>query len=1525
MADTKGSELPQMTTPVDTDEIIVTNDVGGTPETQRLAFLAAWSNYYKTKADALYSALGHTHGIAGLTGQVATSQITDDAVTFPKLLNATQKSIVGAGAAGEFGEVTIGAGLDIVGGVLVSTGVGTGDMLAATYDAAGKAEQVLTVGDLLDEDDFTSNDATKAPSQQSTKVYVDGVAALKADASHSHTMAAITNAGALATLDTVSSGQIDANAVTFGKLQDATQQALVGAESAGALQEIALGANLSITSGVLNATGGLNDGDMGDVTVSGGGTVLTIDNNAINNAKLADMGANTIKASIAGGDPIDATAAQIRTMLNVEDGSQVNLTPTAQVAAITGDATALENLKDGILADFEGNDAQAIVTDITGDPTAIAALTSGLDIVGATVRSAFESGDKLLINEAGVGVRQIDYDDLPGAGALDATGTPTAGQYARFFDVDSIEHVTPATMRADLDLEPGVDFYSIAAADAAFQAITPNLTDLAGMSQTNDTFPVFDGANLVAETPAQIRARLNVDDGATANASDASLRDRSTHSGTQLAATISDFDAATNARIDAEGAAIKVAYEAEADTNAFNDAAVSKLAGIEAGATADQTAQEIANAIDADATAEATLITALGVDATATDLTSLANDDRIIVHDQSADVAASISLANFVANHGGAGGSQLSDLSDVGVSTPTAGNVLVGDGTDFDARPLVEADISDLGNYASDTVDVVIEAGASRTMQAGDVGSIVHMTSGSANTFTIPLNATLAVAEGKSLSIVQIGAGVTSIASVDGVTINGVNQNSIDISKQGAGSFLYKGEGTDEWFLQIGEPGQDGIDNIPTGIDETGTSRQLVVGDVNNIVRMNNASANTFTIALNATEAIPQGSVLSVMQLGAGATTITAAAGVTLNGTDGGSVTISGQYDGAFLQKGNADNVWYVHLSGVYKTSTGDAVAPLTYGSPAIISQRDSWKRGAHIRDWDGVKENDANSDTDVLNRAIADITREYTNKQASYSNIYTEVPAISLQVGRHTLDGPVLADCPGLTIHGGKGGGLFRSVSNGTTEPHFTFLRMGPDKDVGGSSRTLKMGLRDMWFQHSNETADHVGDMVSLERLNEAIIENIHTWDGDRCITCYGVVRTHFDHIRPRWRRRTTSGEHGIGFYEAYVPSSGFNGLTNSGIDLYNYDAGVKRSTGSGGPEFSVDASLYCQSMDGLYVYNFHANDDKYMMHFDPDPAAADNTTDVSASGKCASVRVVGMYADTGGEGAAAAISSAGIYFTGGAATTAGVPSAYRRFEFTRALCRVRGTGALFNDVDDTASPLESVSFDNCEFTTNQRSGIRTTNNALAQLRITNCLFSGNNTSDNASHGDIVVGGEGFNINNTVHIDGYSGGNVITVRNGATGKIEKPDLNNSTMAAISFDGLSDVEITASLPSGMASHEIPIQAAVPDGTDVLVHTETIANDQVKRVYAEFWMQQETLANGPGYFTTEIVVSQDGGVATIVSGSVDEQNKRHATTSSYGVRVTLSGSDILVHLDGPTAGSWWTGTVCIQTINNTFTA
>lgn len=56
------------------------------------------------------------------------------------------------------------------------------------------------------------------------------------------------------------------------------------------------------------------------------------------------------------------------------------------------------------------------------------------------------------------------------------------------------------------------------------------------------------------------------------------------------------------------------------------------------------------------------------------------------------------------------GASQLSDLSDVGVTTPTNQNALMADGDSWESRVLVEADISDFGSYIETETDPIVGA-----------------------------------------------------------------------------------------------------------------------------------------------------------------------------------------------------------------------------------------------------------------------------------------------------------------------------------------------------------------------------------------------------------------------------------------------------------------------------------------------------------------------------------------------------------------------------------------------------------------------------------------------------------------------------------------------------------------------------------------------------------------------------------------------------------------------------------------------
>jgi len=93
---------------------------------------------------------------------------------------------------------------------------------------------------------------------------------------------------------------------------------------------------------------------------------------------------------------------------------------------------------------------------------------------------------------------------------------------------------------------------------------------------------------------------------------------------------------------------------------------------------------------------------------------------------------------------------------------------------------------------------------------------------------------------------------------------------------------------------------------------QTGTTYTLVLADM--IVEMNNASANTLTIPTNASVAFPIGTTITVVQYGAGVTTVTGATGVTVNGVSAGGVAASAQYAGFALYKRGTDEWIAVNL-----------------------------------------------------------------------------------------------------------------------------------------------------------------------------------------------------------------------------------------------------------------------------------------------------------------------------------------------------------------------------------------------------------------------------------------------------------------------------------------------------------------------------------------------------------------------------------------------------------------------------------
>ena len=149
----------------------------------------------------------------------------------------------------------------------------------------------------------------------------------------------------------------------------------------------------------------------------------------------------------------------------------------------------------------------------------------------------------------------------------------------------------------------------------------------------------------------------------------------------------------------------------------------------------------------------------------------------------------------------------IDDLTDVTNTTPADKHVLVYDGvTDnkYENRLLVEADISDLGTYATKASTINTQNTGSPvtyTLVLTDADTkIIEMDSADANTLVVPLNASVAFPTGTKIDIVQYGAGVTTIEGEGSPPVTIRTAETLVLDGQYAGATLYK-RATDEWVL----------------------------------------------------------------------------------------------------------------------------------------------------------------------------------------------------------------------------------------------------------------------------------------------------------------------------------------------------------------------------------------------------------------------------------------------------------------------------------------------------------------------------------------------------------------------------------------------------------------------------------------------------------------------------------------------------------------------------------------------------
>ena len=104
---------------------------------------------------------------------------------------------------------------------------------------------------------------------------------------------------------------------------------------------------------------------------------------------------------------------------------------------------------------------------------------------------------------------------------------------------------------------------------------------------------------------------------------------------------------------------------------------------------------------------------------------------------------------------------------------------------------------------------------------------------------------------------------------------------------------------------------QDALDSkAPAALSvntQTGANYTLQLTDRNSVVNRNSGSSNTTTVPPNSAVAFPVGSTVVIHQLGTGASSIVAGAGVTIRKRANRNLTLSGQYALATLVKIGTD------------------------------------------------------------------------------------------------------------------------------------------------------------------------------------------------------------------------------------------------------------------------------------------------------------------------------------------------------------------------------------------------------------------------------------------------------------------------------------------------------------------------------------------------------------------------------------------------------------------------------------------
>jgi hypothetical protein len=196
------------------------------------------------------------------------------------------------------------------------------------------------------------------------------------------------------------------------------------------------------------------------------------------------------------------------------------------------------------------------------------------------------------------------------------------------------------------------------------------------------------------------------------------------------------------------------------------------------------TLNELAAAIDDDASYASTITTALGLKAPLADPTFTGT--VTIPNGSALGTPTTLTLTNATGLPVSSGISGLGDNVATFLATPSSANF----------ASMISDEIG-TGNVILSELATNNQT-ASYTLVLGDKAKVVEMNVGSANNLTVPLNSSVAYPVGTQIHIVQVGSGQTTVVASGGVTIN--TATTLNLRAQWSAATLIK-RAEDTWVL----------------------------------------------------------------------------------------------------------------------------------------------------------------------------------------------------------------------------------------------------------------------------------------------------------------------------------------------------------------------------------------------------------------------------------------------------------------------------------------------------------------------------------------------------------------------------------------------------------------------------------------------------------------------------------------------------------------------------------------------------